>query len=165
MVVHPQVPPVSKPFTTLGAGKGPLPHVNVPLVSSQVPAPGKSLTALSAAKWPLARVCASVHGELGGSEEALVTELTGMQSDTCVAQQVPALVGGVGETFGAVRAGVRSSIPSTRSCGVVESVCLSEGERLRIGLWSERVSVGKRCSPPSVRDGAPRTPVLPGSPQ
>lgn len=85
VVMHPQVPPVSEPLPTLCAGKGPLPHVHIPLVSPQVPAAGKALATLGAAERPLARVRASVHGELGGSEEALVAELTGVQSDSCVA--------------------------------------------------------------------------------
>lgn len=85
VVVHPQVPPVRKSLSTLCAGKGSLAHVNVPLVSSQVPAAGKTFTTLSAAERPLPCVCASVNSELRGSEEALVTKLTWMQSDSCVA--------------------------------------------------------------------------------
>lgn len=78
VIVHPQVPPVGKSLPTLCASKGPLPHVNVPLVGSQVPATGETFSTLRAAKRPLPCVCASVHSELRGSEEALVTELTGM---------------------------------------------------------------------------------------
>lgn len=85
VIVHPQVPPMGKSLPTLCASKGPLPHVNVPLVGSQVAAAGKTFTTLSAAKGPLPCMCASVHSELRGSEEALVTKLTGMQSDSCVA--------------------------------------------------------------------------------
>lgn len=85
VIVHPQVPPVGKSLPTLCASKGPLPHVNVPLVGSQVPAAGKTFTALSAAERPLPCVCASVHSKLRGGEEALVTKLTGMQPDSCVA--------------------------------------------------------------------------------
>lgn len=85
VIVHPQVPPVGESLPALCAGKGPLPHVNVPLVGSQVPAAGETFPTLSAAERPLPCVCASVHGELGGREEALVTKLTGMQSDSCVA--------------------------------------------------------------------------------
>ena len=92
VIVHPQVPPVGKPLPALCTSKRPLPHVNVPLVSSQVPAAGKAFPTLSAAKRPLSCMGASVHSELRGSEEALVTELTGMQSDSCVAQKVSALV-------------------------------------------------------------------------
>lgn len=84
VIVHPQVSPVSKSLPTLGASERPLPHVNVPLVGSQVPATGEPFATLCAAKRPLPCVRASVHGELGGSEEALVTELTGMQSDSRV---------------------------------------------------------------------------------
>ena len=85
VVMHTQVAPVSKPFTTISTSKRPLPHVNIPLVGPKVPATRKSLTALGAAKRPLARVRAGVHGELRRREEALVAELTGMQSDSCVA--------------------------------------------------------------------------------
>lgn len=85
VIVHPQVPPVGKSLSTLCAHKRPLPHVDVPLVRSQVPAAGKPFTTLSAAKRPLPCMCASVHSELRGGEEALVTELTGMQPDSCVA--------------------------------------------------------------------------------
>lgn len=85
VIVHPEVPSVGKPLPTLCASKGPLPHVNVPLVGSQVPAACKTFTALCAAKRPLTCVRASVNSKLRGSEEALVTELTGMQSDSCVA--------------------------------------------------------------------------------
>lgn len=84
VIVHPQVPPVSKSLPALCAREGPLPHVNVPLVGSQVPAAGEPFAALCAAKRPLPGVRARVHGELGGSEEALVTELTGMQPDSSV---------------------------------------------------------------------------------
>lgn len=85
VIVHPKVPSVGKPLPTLCASKGPLPHVNIPLVGSQVPTAGKTFTALCAAKRPLTCVCASVNSKLRGGKEALVTELTGMQSDSCVA--------------------------------------------------------------------------------
>lgn len=78
VIVHPQVSPVGKSFSALGASKGPLSHVNVPLVGSQVPAAGESFTTLSTAKRALPCMCASVHSEFRGSEEALFTELTGM---------------------------------------------------------------------------------------
>lgn len=113
MIVHPKVSPVGKSLSALCASKGPLPHVNVPLVRSQVPAAGETFTTLSTAKRPLPCMCASVHSELRGSEEALFTKLTGMQSDSCVAQKVSALVGGVRKTLCAVWAGVRSAVPST----------------------------------------------------
>lgn len=122
VIVHPQVPPVSKSLTTLCASKGPLPHVNIPLVGTQVATAGKTFTTLSAAKGPLPCMCASVHCQLRGSEEALVTKLTGMQSDSCVAQKVSALVGGVCKTLGTIRTSVRSSIASTRSWRVAEGI-------------------------------------------
>lgn len=125
VIVHPQIPPVGKSLPTLTASKGPLAHVNVPLVGSQVPTTGKTFATLRAAKRPLPCVCASVYSELRGSEEALVTELTGMQSDSGVTQEVSALMGRVGETLGAVWARVRSSVPSTRGCRVAEAVCVS----------------------------------------
>ncbi|TNN77699.1 hypothetical protein EYF80_011997 [Liparis tanakae] len=148
VIVHPQVPPVGKSLPALGAGEGPLPHVHVPLVSSQVPAPGKTFTTLGAAERPLPRVRAGVHSELGGSEEALVTKLTWMQSDPRVAQQVSALVGGVGETLGAVRAGVRSAVPSAGSRRVAQRVCVSQREQLGVGLRSQRVSIAEGREPP-----------------
>lgn len=85
VIVHPQVPSMGKPLPALCASKGPLPHVNIPLMGPQVPAAGKTFTTLSAAKRPLTCVCASVNSKLRGSEKALVTELTGMQPDSCVA--------------------------------------------------------------------------------
>lgn len=103
VVVHPQVPPVGEPLPALVAGKRPFPHVNVSLVSPQVPAAGKTFATLQAAKRPLPSVCAGVYSELGGREEALVTELAGMQSDSRMPQEVPALMGRVGETLGTVR--------------------------------------------------------------
>lgn len=85
VIMHPQVPPVRKSFSTLCASEGPLPHVNIPLVGSQVSTAGKALTTLSTAERPLPCVCASVYSELRGREEALLTELTGMQPDSSVA--------------------------------------------------------------------------------
>lgn len=85
VIVHSQVPPVGKSLPTLCASERSLPHVNVPLVGSQVPAAGKTFTTLSTAKRPLPCVCAGVHSELRGSEEALVTELAGVKSDSGVA--------------------------------------------------------------------------------
>lgn len=161
VIVHPQVPPVGEPLPALPAGKGPLPHVNVSLVGSQVPAAGEALTALSAAKRPLPCVCAGVHGELRGGEEALVAKLTGMQPDSRVAQQVSALVGRVGEALGAVRAGVRPSAPSAGSGGVAQGVGVSQC----VGLWSERVSAAKSSEPPRVIDGASPSPVISGPPR
>lgn len=111
VVVHPQIPSVGKSLSALVAGERPLPHVNVALVGSEVPAAGEALAALGAAKRSLPRVCAGVHRELRGSQEALFTELAGVQPDPRVPQKMPALVGGVGETLGAVRAGVRPSAP------------------------------------------------------
>lgn len=78
VIVHSQVPSVGKSLPTLGASKGPLPHVNVALVGSQVAAAGKTFTALSAAERPLPRMRARVHGELRRSEEALLAKLTGV---------------------------------------------------------------------------------------
>lgn len=85
VIVDPQVSPVCKSLPAFRASEGPLAHVNVPLVGSQVPAAGETFAALRATKRPLARVSAGVHGELRGSQEALVAELTWMQPDPCVA--------------------------------------------------------------------------------
>lgn len=121
VVVHPEIPSVSKSLSTLVASKGPLPHVNVALMGSQVPTTGKALSTLRTTKRSLPCMCAGVHRKLRGSEEALFAELTGVQPDTCVAQKMSALVGGIGKTLGAVWAGVRSSAPCS-SCRAANSV-------------------------------------------
>lgn len=113
---------MSEALATLRAGEGSLAHVYVPLVGPQVATACKPLAALSAPKWPLPCVCACVHGELRRGEEALVAELAGVQTDAGVAQQVAALVRGVGEALGAVRAGVRSPAPAARSRRMAEGV-------------------------------------------
>lgn len=128
VIVHPEVTPVGKPLPTLVASKRPFPHVNVPLVSPQVPAAGKTFATLGAAERPLPRVRAGVYGELGGSEEALVAELAGMQSDSGVTQEVSALVRRVGKTLGAVRARVRPSAAPARGREVAQVVSVSQGE-------------------------------------
>lgn len=127
VVVHPEVPPVGEPLPALIAGKRPFPHVNVPLVSPQVPAAGKTFPTLRAAKRPLPRVRAGVYSELGGREEALFTELAGMQSDSGMPQEMSALMRRVGETLGAVRTRVRPPAAATRSRNVAH-VAVSQGE-------------------------------------
>lgn len=117
VVVHPEIPSVSKSLSTLIASKGPLPHVNVALVGSQVPTAGKALPTLGTRKRSLPSMRAGVHGKLRGSEEALFAELTGVQTDTCVAQKMSALVGGIGKALGTVWAGVRSSAPCSNCRG------------------------------------------------
>lgn len=73
-------------------------------------------------------------------------------------------MGGVGKTLGAVRAGIRPSVPSARGRRVAEAVGVPQCKRLRIGLWSERVSVAKRSDPPCGIDRASPTPIISGSP-
>lgn len=121
VVVHPQIPSMSKSLATLVASKGPLPHVNIALVGSQVPTTGKALSTLWTAKRSLSCMRAGVHCKLRGSEEALFAELTGVQTHTCMAQKMSALVGGIGKTLGTVWAGVRSAIPCS-SCRAADTV-------------------------------------------
>lgn len=164
VIVHPEVTPVGKPLAALVAGERPFAHVNVPLVSPQVPAAGETFAALRAAERPLPRVRAGVYGELGGSEEALVAELAGMESDPGVAQEVSALMRRVGETLGAVWARVRPSAAPARGRQVAQVVSVSQGERLQSGLRSERVSVAKRSDALYVADQDFPTPVVSGPP-
>lgn len=164
VIVHPEVTPVGKPLPALVAGERPFPHVNVPLVSPQVPAAGKTFATLGAAERPLPRVRAGVYGELGGSEEALVAELAGMQSDSGVTQEVSALVRRVGETLGAVRARIRPSTAPTRGREVAQVVSVSQGERLQSGLRSEGISAAKRSDALYVTDQDFPTAVVSGPP-
>jgi hypothetical protein len=78
-------------------------------------------------------VDAGVHCELRWSQEALVAYQAGVHPHTCVAQQVPALVGWVAEALTTVRAGV-GSCPAKCVCVTVcmfVSVC--------VGVWSDWV--------------------------
>lgn len=121
MVVHPEIASVGKSLAALAASKRPFPHVDVALVGSQVPAAREALATLRTAKRSLPSVRAGVHRKLRRSEKALFTELTGVQADTGMAQEMPALMGGVGKALGTVRAGVRSARPcwSCRAAGGV----------------------------------------------
>lgn len=47
---------------------------------------------------------------------------------------------------------------------MAEAVCVPQCKRLRIGLWSERVSVAKRSEPPCGIDRASPTAIISGSP-